>query len=100
EERLKVHDLGGAVAEAEKLSGPAAEAAGGWIAEAKARLETDRLVRERGARLAGELAGMKGGRRCCARFTPSSSLPFSAASRSVLPTIPAHSYDVGDGVYY
>lgn len=60
EERLKVHDLGGAVAEAEKLSGPAAEAAGGWIAEAKARLETDRLVRELSARLAGELAGMKG----------------------------------------
>lgn len=60
EERLKAHDLGGSVAEAETLSGPAAEAASGWIADARARLETDRLVRELSARLAGELAGMRG----------------------------------------
>ncbi|MBX3445484.1 MAG: hypothetical protein KF765_01925 [Parvibaculaceae bacterium] len=60
EERLKVQDLGGAVAEAEALSGPAAEAAGPWIGDAKARLETDRLVRELSARLAGELAAARG----------------------------------------
>lgn len=60
EERLKVHDLGGAVAQAETLAGPAAEAAAPWIADAKARLETDRLVRELSARLAGELAAARG----------------------------------------
>lgn len=60
EERLKVQDLGGAVAEAETLSGPAAEAAGPWIEDAKARLETDRLVRELSARLAGQLAAARG----------------------------------------
>lgn len=60
EERLKVHDLGGAVTEAEMLAGPAAGAAASWIADAKARLETDRLVRELSARLAGELAAARG----------------------------------------
>ncbi|MFN4353989.1 COG4223 family protein [Parvibaculum sp.] len=60
EERLKVHDLGGAVAQAETLAGPAAEAAAPWLADAKARLETDRLVRELSARLAGELAAARG----------------------------------------
>lgn len=60
EERLKVQDLGGAVTEAELLAGPAAEAAAPWIADAKARLETDRLVRELSARLAGELAAARG----------------------------------------
>lgn len=60
EERLKVQDLGGAVTEAEALSGPAAEAAAPWIADARARLETDRLVRELSARLAGELAAARG----------------------------------------
>lgn len=60
EERLKVQDLGGAVTEADMLSGPAAEAAASWIADAKARLETDRLVRELSARLAGELAAARG----------------------------------------
>lgn len=56
EERLKVHDLGGAVTEAETLSGPAADAAAPWIADAKARLETDRLVRELSARVTEQLA--------------------------------------------
>ncbi|MFN3933880.1 COG4223 family protein [Parvibaculum sp.] len=60
EERLKAQDLGGAVTEAELLAGPAAEAAAPWIADAKARLETDRLVRELSARLAGELAAARG----------------------------------------
>jgi hypothetical protein len=48
------------VTEAELLAGPAAEAAAPWIADAKARLETDRLVRELSARLAGELAAARG----------------------------------------
>ena len=60
EERLKVHDLGGAVTEAEALSGAAADAAGPWIADAKARLETDRLVRELSARVTEELAKARG----------------------------------------
>lgn len=56
EERLKVHDLGGAVAEAETLSGVAAETAVPWVADAKARLATDRLVRELSARVTEQLA--------------------------------------------
>ncbi|MEP0709370.1 MAG: mitofilin family membrane protein [Parvibaculum sp.] len=60
EERLKVHDLEGAVAEAETLSGPAADAAAPWIADAKARLETDRLVRELSARVSEQLAKARG----------------------------------------
>jgi hypothetical protein len=60
EERLKVHDLEGAVAQAETLSGPAADAAAPWIADAKARLKTDRLVRELSARVSEQLAKAKG----------------------------------------
>lgn len=60
EERLKVHDLAGAVAEAETLEGPAAEAAAPWIADANDRLRTDRLVRELSARVAEQLAKTRG----------------------------------------
>ena len=60
EERLKVHDLAGAVAEAETLEGPAAEAAAPWLSDARDRLETDRLVRELSANVAEQLAKAKG----------------------------------------
>ena len=60
EERLKVHDLEGAVKEAETLEGPAAEAAASWLDDARARLETDRLVRELSASVAAQLAKTKG----------------------------------------
>lgn len=60
EERLKVHDLAGAVAQAESLEGPAAEAAAPWLADASNRIETDRLVRELSARVAEQLAKTRG----------------------------------------
>lgn len=60
EERLKVQDLAGAVAEARTLQGPAAEAAAPWLADAEARLQVDELVRDLAARVAGQLAKAKG----------------------------------------
>lgn len=60
EERLKVHDLAGAVAEAKTLEGPAAEAAAPWITDASDRLKTDKLVRELSARVAEQLAKTRG----------------------------------------
>lgn len=60
EERLKVHDLGGAVAEAETLQGPAGDAAKPWLADAQARLQADKLVRDLSARVAERLAKAKG----------------------------------------
>ncbi|ABS62971.1 conserved hypothetical protein [Parvibaculum lavamentivorans DS-1] len=60
EERLKVNDLAGAVAEAKQLQGAAAEAAAPWIADAEARLQADALVRDLSARVAGQLAQTKG----------------------------------------
>lgn len=60
EERLKVHDLAGAVVEARTLQGPAAEAAAPWLADAEARLQADALVRDLTARVAGQLAKAKG----------------------------------------
>ncbi|MDZ4381159.1 MAG: mitofilin family membrane protein [Parvibaculum sp.] len=60
EERLKVHDLAGAVVEAEALEGPAAETAAPWIADARDRLDTDRLVRDLSARVASQLAQTRG----------------------------------------
>ena len=60
EERLKVHDLSGAVAEVETLEGPAAEAAAPWLSDARDRLETDRLVRELSASVAEQLAKARG----------------------------------------
>ena len=56
EERLKVHDLSGAVNEAGALQGPAARAAKPWIDDAEARLRTDILVRELSADVAARLA--------------------------------------------
>ncbi|MEQ8282238.1 MAG: mitofilin family membrane protein [Parvibaculum sp.] len=56
EERLATDDLGGAVAEGEALQGPAREAAAGWLADARARLETDTLLRDLSARVAARLA--------------------------------------------
>lgn len=60
EERLKIHDLGGAVVEAKTLQGPAAEAASPWLADAEARLQADQLVRDLSARVAERLAKAKG----------------------------------------
>lgn len=56
EERLKVDDLAGALSEAEGLDATAKAAAKGWLDNAKARLRTDRLVRELSARVAAGLA--------------------------------------------
>lgn len=56
EERLATDDLAGAVAEGETLQGPAREAAAGWLADARARLETDALLRDLAARVATRLA--------------------------------------------
>lgn len=56
EERLKVHDLAGAVTEAEALQGQAGEVAKPWLADANARLQADRLVRDLSARIASRLA--------------------------------------------
>lgn len=56
EERLKLHDLSGAVNEAGALQGPAAAAAKPWIDDAEARLRTDILVRELSADVAARLA--------------------------------------------
>ncbi|MBI1260329.1 MAG: hypothetical protein GC184_01250 [Rhizobiales bacterium] len=56
EERLKVDDLAGAVAEAKGLDATAKDAAATWLGQAKARLRTDRLVRELSARVAAGLA--------------------------------------------
>ena len=60
EERLKVHDLEGAVAQAETLEGPAAEAVAPWLSDARDRLETDRLVHELSANVAKQLAKARG----------------------------------------
>ncbi|MBX3494707.1 MAG: hypothetical protein KF769_00570 [Parvibaculum sp.] len=56
EERLATGDLAGAAAEGETLQGPAREAAAGWLADARARLETDMLLRDLAARVATRLA--------------------------------------------
>jgi hypothetical protein len=44
EQRLAADDLAGAIAELEKLQGPAAAAMQGWLAEARARAAADAAV--------------------------------------------------------
>lgn len=56
EERLKVDDLAGAVEEGARLKGKAEEAAKPWLDRARARLDTDDLVRDLSARVASRLA--------------------------------------------
>ena len=56
EERLETGDLAGAVAEGDALQGPARDAAAGWLADARARLEADMLLRDLAARVATRLA--------------------------------------------
>ena len=56
EERLATDDLAGAVAEGEALQGPARDAAADWLADARARLETDMLLRDLAARVAARLS--------------------------------------------
>lgn len=60
EERLKTDDLAGAVGEGEALQGPASEAASAWLGDARARLETETLLRDLSARVATQLSQDKG----------------------------------------
>ena len=60
EERLKIDDLAGAVGEGEALQGPAREAASAWLGAARARLETETLLRDLSARVATQLSQDKG----------------------------------------
>lgn len=60
EERLKADDLAGAVAEGKALKGAAAEAAAPWLEEARARVETETLLRTLSARVAERLSKAKG----------------------------------------
>lgn len=56
ETRLAQEDLAGALAEAEQLSGPAAEVASSWIEAVQQRQSTDLLVRELSARVLAHVA--------------------------------------------
>ncbi|PKQ08058.1 MAG: hypothetical protein CVT72_00825 [Alphaproteobacteria bacterium HGW-Alphaproteobacteria-11] len=56
EERLGTGDLADAVAEGEALQGAAGEAAADWLEDARARLETDMLLRDLAARVATRLS--------------------------------------------
>ena len=60
EERLRADDLAAAVDEGAKLKGAAAEAAAPWLAEARARVETEGLLRELSAHVAARLSKAKG----------------------------------------
>ena len=60
EEKLKEGDLAGAVAQGEALKGAAAEAAAPWMADARKRLDAEKLVRELTARVTARLAELKG----------------------------------------
>jgi len=60
EERLKIDDLAGAVGEGESLQGPAGEVASTWLGDARARLETETLLRDLSARVATQLSQDKG----------------------------------------
>lgn len=61
EERLKLDDLAGAADEGAKLKGPAAEAAKFWLDRARARISTDKLVRDLSAHVAARLTTAAGG---------------------------------------
>ena len=56
EQNLSAGDLPGAVSEADKLQGPAADAASDWVSAAKERVETNRLVDELTSRVTKDLA--------------------------------------------
>lgn len=56
EERVKRGDLSAALAEGKALQGPAAEAAGGWLAQATARVTTDDLLAALSANVTRRLA--------------------------------------------
>ncbi|NIJ43326.1 putative coiled-coil protein SlyX [Parvibaculum indicum] len=60
EEKLKEGDLAGAVAQGETLKGAAADAAAPWMADARKRLDAEKLVRELTARVTARLAELKG----------------------------------------
>ena len=60
EERLKVDDLAGAVAEGAKLKGAAADAARSWLDASSSRVATDKLLGELSASVAARLAKAKG----------------------------------------
>jgi hypothetical protein len=60
ESRLENDDLAGAVEQMAGLSGPAAEAAQGWLADAKARLAADRTIADLSHYALARLAGQDG----------------------------------------
>lgn len=60
EARLQEGDLAGALTELDQLQGAAAEAAGDWRAQAKARHDADAALAALGAAVVGQLAGANG----------------------------------------
>ena len=60
EARLGTDDLSGAVAELERLEAPAAEAAAGWLSDARARLAADAAISVLGAQAVSRLRGADG----------------------------------------
>ena len=60
EARLGADDLSGAVGELEALEAPAAEAAAGWLSDARARLAADAAISVLGAQAVSRLRGADG----------------------------------------
>lgn len=61
EQRLAGGDLAAAVAEVQRLEGPAAKAAAAWLAEARARLAAERVLSQLEARAVAAMGGAGGG---------------------------------------